>query len=78
MIKNFPKLVLRIKLFAKEFGTTAINIDKNINININQFLKINEKKYNQFFKNYISDNKNNNLLFWKKVINELNKFSKKK
>ena len=78
MIKNFPKLVLRIKLFAKAFGTTAINIDKNINININQFLKINEKKYNQFFKNYISDNKNNNLLFWKKVINELNKFSKKK
>ena len=78
MIKNFPKLVLRIKLFAKEFGTTAINIDKNINIDINQLFKINEKKYNEFFKNYISDNKNNNLLFWKKVINELNKFSKKK
>ena len=76
MIKNFPKLVLRIKLFAKEFGTTAINIDQDININKDEYLKINEKKYNTFFKNYISDNKKNILLFWKKVINELNKFSK--
>ena len=76
MIKNFPKLVLRIKLVAKELGTTAINIDQNININKDEYLKINEKKYNTFFKNYISDNKKNNLLFWKKVINELNKFTK--
>lgn len=76
MIKNFPKIVLRIKLFAKELGTTAINIDKDININRNDYSKINEKKYNVFFKNYISDNKKNNLLFWKKVINELNKFTK--
>ena len=76
MIKNFPKLVLRIKLIAKELGTTAINIDQNININKDEYLKIKEKKYNTFFKNYISDNKKNNLLFWKKVINELNKFTK--
>ena len=71
MSKNYPKSVENIKFFAEEFGTKAINIDNNDHINFNDYLKIDEKKYDKYFSKYISNNKNDNLLFWEKVIFEL-------
>ena len=66
MIKNFPKLVLRIKLFAKEFGTTAINIDQDININKDEYLKINEKNIIHSLKTTYLIIKRTIYYFWKK------------
>ena len=71
MSQNYPRSVENIKFFAEEFGTKAINIDNNKKINFNDYLKINQKKYDEYFSKYILNNKNNNLLFWEKVIFEL-------
>tara|TARA_E500000178_G_scaffold354401_2_gene423219 strand:- start:931 stop:2100 length:1170 start_codon:yes stop_codon:yes gene_type:complete len=71
MSQNYPRSVENIKFFAEEFGTKAINIDNNEKINFNDYLKINQKKYDEYFSKYILNNKNNNLLFWEKVIFEL-------
>ena len=73
MFQNYPRSVQNLKFFAKEFGTSAINIDEIQNIDFNNFLKIDEKKYDEYFKKYISNNSDNNMLFWEKVIFELNK-----
>ena len=73
MFQNYPRSVQNLKLFAKEFGTSAINIDEIENIDFNNFLKIDEKKYDEYFGKYISNNSDNNMLFWEKVIFESNK-----
>jgi len=76
MSQNYPRSVENIKFFAEEFGTKAINIDNNDNINFNDYLKIDEKKYDEYFSKYILDNKNDNFLFWEKVIFKLNLINK--
>jgi hypothetical protein len=73
MFQNYPRSVQNFKFFAKEFGTNAINIDEMQNIDFNNLLKIDEKKYDEYFKKYISNVSDNNMLFWEKVIFELNK-----
>lgn len=72
--KNRPNFVERIKFFAETFGTIAVNIDDHKISNLDSFLTINEKKYDQYFVKYISDNKDINYLFWEKVILELEKY----
>ncbi|WP_157101747.1 hypothetical protein [Candidatus Pelagibacter sp. HIMB1321] len=73
MSKNYPKSVHNIKFFAKEFGTKAINIDDNKNINFKSYLEINEKKYEEYFSKYVMNNKKDSYLFWEKIIFELEK-----
>jgi hypothetical protein len=73
MFQNYPRSVQNLKFFAKEFGTNAINIDEIQNIDFNNLLKIDEKKYDEYFKKYISNVYDDKMLFWEKVIFELNK-----
>jgi hypothetical protein len=73
MFQNYPRSVQNFKFFAKEFGTNAINIDEMQNIDFNNLLKIDEKKYDEYFKKYISNVYDDKMLFWEKVIFELNK-----
>ena len=73
ILKNHYKFVERTKLFANELGTSAINIDNIENLDLNKYLKINESKYNDYFRKYISVDNNKNFLYWEKVIYELKK-----
>ena len=47
-----------ISVFSKELGSSLINIDKdNYSFNNEKFFKINIKKYDNYFINYIQNNK---------------------
>ena len=59
-----------ISVFSKELGSSLINIDKdNYSLDDEKFLKINEKKYDSYFINYIQNNKKDKKTIDKIICN---------
>ena len=71
MLRVDNKKIQKISSFTKELSSQIFNIDENNYMDeINQHLQsINKKKYNNYYKNYISYNVNNNKKIGEAICN---------
>ena len=55
LLNSRPNLLMRQNFLASQLGRSVINIDEDLNEKLNEdIFKINEEKYNEYRKNYIT------------------------